>query len=256
MFWNCLKYDLIVSWMRFYTSIDRLRPLICSCLTQATVLLNRACVHSSRVWRCNYISRMSQTVFYKFKVYFKCQINATHAWKFRQFNLSLESQFWFMLISLCLFWPPILCSQQLKLNGNDLFVHLFFSCWWSAFRNILFIVHRSCVCWASGCCWDKLSQRDRKNKKKTVLVFQTFMWRIRRRRVNTGILFYWNYSRCTVNSSPGDLKVRSWRGSKAPQLNGIIYFQYNYSIKNTVTVWDYFVHGFHTFSLRAVAFFH
>lgn len=151
-----------------------------------------------------------------------------------------------MLISLCLFWPPILCSQQLKLNGNDLFVHLFFSCWWAAFRNILFIVHRSCVCWASGCCWDKLSQRDRKNKKKTVLVFQTFMWRIRRRRVNTGILFYWNHSRRTVNSSPGDLKVRSWRGSKAPQLNGIIYFQYNYSIKNTVTVWDYFVHGFHT----------
>lgn len=194
------------------------------------------CVHPSRVRRCNYISRMSQTVFYKIKVYFKCQMNATHAWKFRQFNLSLETQFWFMFISLCLFWPPILCSQQVKVNGNDLLVHLFFSCWWSVCRNTLFIVCRSCVCWASGCCWDKLSQRDGKNKRRTVLVFQTFMWRIRRRRVITGILFYFNYSRHTVNSSPVVSKVGSWRGFQgSPAKQGIIYFQYNYSIRNTMT---------------------
>lgn len=114
---------------------------------------------------------------YLFKVYFKYQMNAAHAWRFSQ----------------VLFWPPVLCSQQVKVNSSDLFVLLLFSRWPSLCLNFLFIACRSCVCWASGCCWDKRSQRDWKNKRRTVLVSQTFMWRIRRRRVNPGLLFFYHY---------------------------------------------------------------
>lgn len=123
---------------------------------------------------CNYILHLGHTIF----------LNTIS----NESNTSLETLFWFMYISWCCFYHPYCALSKLK-NANDVLVNIFFSCRSSVWQNILLILCRSCVCWASGCCWDKRLQRDRKNKKKTVLVSPTFMWRIRRR-VSPGLLLY------------------------------------------------------------------
>lgn len=171
--WMCLQWDFI----RYIVQSFSLNVFS---IIHATVLLNSA---------CNYISHLSQTILLKFIL----SVRRLHS------TLSLGAPDVYILYLLVLFWPSILCSQWVKVNANDLSVHLFFFSWLlSVCPNIVFIVCRSCVCWASGCCWDKHSQRDGKNKRRTALVSQTFMWKIRRRKVSRGLLFY---SDCSKNTA-------------------------------------------------------
>lgn len=98
--WMCLQWDFI----RYIVQSFSLNVFS---IIHATVLLNSA---------CNYISHLSQTILLKFIL----SVRRLHS------TLSLGAPDVYILYLLVLFWPSILCSQWVKVNANDLLVHLFF----------------------------------------------------------------------------------------------------------------------------------
>lgn len=68
----------------------------------------------------------------------------THAWKFRPSNLCLETQIWFIHISLCCF-DHIFWCQKVKVNATDLLVHLFLPRWSSVCLKMFYCVKVLCL---------------------------------------------------------------------------------------------------------------